>query len=218
MTDFIDKLDNMAFFGIDVFVVINLMVALACGVGIFTVFYITHRQISVNRSFAYTLILLPLISAMVSIMVSNNLVLAVGMLGALSIIRFRHSMKESANLVYVFWAVTTGLAAGLGGYRQLTILWCVIIGIIILVIHAISESKNCGLLTVKTKGNTEEIEKVLIEYSLMFETKYISSGEKTDMLYEIKRIKCIKSTVQNAICEKIMQIDGVSSVKYIDMR
>lgn len=204
------------FLGFELGVMMNPAVALLCGVGIFIVYYLTNRSIALSSSFSYTLILLPPVSAIVAFIVSNDIVLVAGMLGALSIVRFRHSVKESQNLVFVFWAVTAGIAAGLG-FRKLTMLLCAVLGIAALAIHFISMRRSYATLAVKTSGSAEDIESVLKEHSLKYDVKYRNSNEVSDVLYELKR-KNILAPVSSAACDKIMQLDGVSSVKFVEIR
>ena len=198
-------------------VIANLILASMCGLGIFIVFYITHRKISVNRNFVYTLVLLPPVSAMVSIIVSNDIILAAGMLGALSIIRFRHSMKESKNLVFVFWAVTAGISSGLS-FRMLTAIWFGLVAFLTLTIHFISVGrKHHGTIAVKINGDTGDIEGVFKEHSVRYDLKYKNINEASDVLYELKYRKKMKKLIDSTICREIMQIDGVTSVRFLEM-
>ena len=197
-------------------VIYNLFFAILCGIGIFVVFYITHKEISVNRSFAYTLILLPPIAAMVSILVSNDIVLAVGMLGALSIIRFRYSMKESKNLVYVFWSVTAGIASGLS-FRFITLIWCGLLAALVLLIHFFSRRRRSGAILIKTSGSTEDIESILNGFSVKFDLKYSSKNEASELLYEFRHKKGVDRIADKIICEKIMQLKEVTAVRFIDI-
>lgn len=197
-------------------VFINLGFALLFGISIFAVFYFTHRKISVSRSFAFTLVLLSPIAAMVSVIVSNDIVLAVGMLGALSIIRFRHSMKESDNLVYVFWAVTAGISCGFS-YVVITFAWCALAAAAALAIHFIGKHRSYAALTVKTRGKAEGIEDVLREFSLDYELKYQNANDTSDMLFELKHKKGAKGLSGSALCDRLMQLDGVSSVNFVEV-
>jgi hypothetical protein len=194
----------------------NVVLSILCGVGIFAVYYVTNKKISVSNSFVYTLILLPPVSSMIATIAVNDLILVAGMLGALSIIRFRHSMKESKNLVFVFWAVTAGIACGLS-FRVITALWCIIIATAMLLIHFLYGLKRLASLTIKTNGNIEEIENIIKGLSVSYETKYKNVGETSEILYELKhKVKTGKSFEKN-ICEKIMSVDGVFSVKFLEM-
>lgn len=92
------------------------------GLGLFTAFlagiliYLTYRKFYVgviySRSFAITLIGMTVLTATVTLAISTNVVISLGMVGALSIVRFRTAIKDPMDLLYLFWAITTGIAAG----------------------------------------------------------------------------------------------------------
>jgi uncharacterized membrane protein YhiD involved in acid resistance len=213
----------------------NLILASLCGIGIFIVFFITYKKISVSRSFSCTLILLSPVACVVALIISNNIVVAVGMVGALSIIRFRHSMKESKNLVFVFWAVTAGLACGLG-LKRIAVVSCAIIAVLVVVTHFLIERRRYGTLAVKTSGSIDEIENIFKEHTVQYKINYQSIDrqstgkqntdhqdtdhqsikEKSDILYEIKHKGGYRRINQSVICKRIMLLEGVSSVKYIE--
>lgn len=196
--------------------------AALCGIGIFIVFYITHRKISVSRGFAFTLIMLAPVTAMVAVIISYDLVIAVGMLGALSIIRFRHSMKESKNLVFVFWSVTAGLLCGLS-FIEIAMAGCVITAALAVAVHFYTESGNYGTLSIKTNSEAGEIEKILDEHSVKYQVKYRGAqkdsdiNENTDILYELRYKKAKKDTIDSDVCKKIICLEGVVSVRFIEM-
>lgn len=216
MGNILEIIDNMSIREVELGTIINLFLAFVCGIGIFTVYSITNRKPSVNHSFSYTLILLPLVSFMIAVIVSSNFVLAVSMLGALSIIRFRHSVKESKNLVFIFWAVTAGLTSGVN-LRTLTIIWCGLIGVITIIIYFISERRHSAVLTVKTIGRSDEIESILKDCSLRYELKYRKNSGVTNILFELKGKQAIADATDTA-CERIAQLNGVSSVKLVKLQ
>ena len=196
--------------------IMNFILASICGAGIFVVYYLTYTKVSVSRSFAYTLILLPPVSCMVATGISNDIVFAAGMLGSLSIIRFRHSMKEAKDLVFIFWAVTAGITSGLS-LKRITVIWCFIVGVITLGIHFVSERRSHISVAVRTNGSAEGIESVFSEFALTFDLKYEKVDENSDLLYECRYKKKTGKGAVTTICERIMQVEGVTSVKFIEM-
>jgi len=192
----------------------NMIVSSLLGVGIFAIFYITYRNVSVSGSFAFTLIMLPPISCLVMLIIKNDLFFSVGMLGALSIIRYRYSMKDAKNLLYVFWAVTMGLACGLL-HRRTALVSFIIIAAVALLIHFVFERKNTAMLAVKTSGSAEDVEKILRELAITYDVKHTSLSDVSDILYEIKPGKGKKELFDKSLCEKIILLEGVSSVKFI---
>lgn len=107
---------------------------LACGIGlfIFLIYRKTSSAVMYSTSFGVTLVALTLITTLVILAVSSNVLLSLGMVGALSIVRFRAPIKEPLDLVFLFWCIATGivLAAGL---LFLAIFGAVFIGLVLLV-------------------------------------------------------------------------------------
>ena len=97
-------------------VLTGLAVALACGLVIALVYRATYRGTSYSGGYVGSLILLTLITALVIMVIGNNLARAFGLVGAMSIIRFRTAVKETHDIVFIFFALSTGLASGAGMY------------------------------------------------------------------------------------------------------
>jgi hypothetical protein len=123
--------DNIPLTSLDaVDVLVSLMVALACGVLISLVYRWTYRGASYAPSFVRSLIFLAMITALVMMVIGNNLARAFGLVGAMSIIRFRTALKDPQDIVFVFFALATGLAAGVGMY-MVALVSAVAIGVVI---------------------------------------------------------------------------------------
>lgn len=95
-----------------------LMMALACGYFITWLYRITHKTPGFSQNFAYSLALLSMITAVVISVIGSNLARAFGLVGALSIIRFRTAIKEPMDIMYVFFSLAVGMAAGVGQYKM----------------------------------------------------------------------------------------------------
>lgn len=111
-----------------------LALALAFGIGlfIFLVYKKTYAGVMYSSSFGVTLIALAMITTVVILAVTSNVVLSLGMVGALSIVRFRTAIKEPLDIAFLFWSIAVGivLAAGL---IPLAVIGSVVIGVILLV-------------------------------------------------------------------------------------
>ncbi len=94
------------------------LAALICGVLIAWLYKTTYQGPGFSQNFSSSLILLPMITALVIMIIGNNLARAFGLVGALSIIRFRTALKEPLDIVYVFFALAVGMAAGIGCYMM----------------------------------------------------------------------------------------------------
>lgn len=97
-------------------VLANVMVALLCGLFIALLYRYTYRGLNYSSSFTVSLILLTMITAIVIMVIGNNLARAFGMVGAMSIIRFRTAVKDASDIMFIFFALSIGLAAGVKLY------------------------------------------------------------------------------------------------------
>ena len=109
-----------------------LFVSFAIGLFIFFVYTKTFKGVMHSSSFGISLIAMNLITTLIILAVSSNLIASLGMVGALSIVRFRTVVKEPLDLVYLFWAITIGIVVGVG-LIPLAIIGSVVIGLILFV-------------------------------------------------------------------------------------
>ena len=109
---FADQLSNFT----PLNVVIALIVALAAGIVIALVYKKTYRGVLYSPSFTLTLILLCLVTTPVVMAIGSNVALSMGMVGALSIVRFRTAVKDPLDTAYMFWAITMGILVGSNAY------------------------------------------------------------------------------------------------------
>ncbi|MCI8417063.1 MAG: DUF4956 domain-containing protein [Lachnospiraceae bacterium] len=110
---------------------LGLAVALVISLYIFMIYKKTGTGVMYSESFALTLVGLSLVTTLVIMAVTSNVVLSLGMVGALSIVRFRAAIKEPVEIVFLFWALATGIVIG-AGMIPLAIIGSVIIGVILL--------------------------------------------------------------------------------------
>ena len=117
--DFIKKsiLESGAFDGASLTnIFLSLTVAVIMGAVIYLVYSKFYVGVIYSRSFAVTLVGMTVLTAMVTLAISTNIVISLGMVGALSIVRFRTAVKDPLDLLYLFWAITTGITSGAGMY------------------------------------------------------------------------------------------------------
>ncbi len=118
-------------------IIANIVVALICGIFISWLYRITYRGPGYSSTYVNSLILLSMITSVVIMVVGNNLARAFGLVGAMSIIRFRTAIKNTQDIVYVFFALAIGMAAGVGLYK-VAFIGTIFIG---LVLYIISKSR-----------------------------------------------------------------------------
>ena len=115
----------------------NVFVAMICGIAIALLYKYTYRGLNYSSAFNISLIMLTMITAIVIMVIGNNLARAFGMVGAMSIIRFRTAVKDAADIMFIFFALSIGLAAGVKLY-SVAMLGTLFVGIVYLVINKFS--------------------------------------------------------------------------------
>ena len=112
--------------------VIGLAFAIAIGLFIFLVYRKTFSGVMYSTGFALSLVGLAMVTALVIMAVTSNVVLSLGMVGALSIVRFRAAIKEPMEIVFLFWAIAAGIVIG-AGMIPLAVAGSVIIGVVLII-------------------------------------------------------------------------------------
>lgn len=111
-------------------IVANISVALLCGLLISWIYRRTYRGPGYSVSFVNSIVLLAMITSLVIMVIGNNLARAFGLVGAMSIIRFRTPIKDTHDIVYIFFGLAAGMAAGVG-YHKIAIIGTLFVGLVI---------------------------------------------------------------------------------------
>jgi uncharacterized membrane protein YhiD involved in acid resistance len=114
-------------------IIYNSVVALLCGGFILILYRVTYSGPSYSRSFANSLVILSMITAVVIMVIGNNLARAFGLVGAMSIIRFRTAIKDTQDIVYIFFSLSAGMAAG-AGLHAIAIVGSGMVGLVIYIL------------------------------------------------------------------------------------
>ncbi len=120
---------------------IALVLAFGIGMFIFLVYKKTYQGVMYSSSFGTTLVALTMITTVVILAVTSNVVLSLGMVGALSIVRFRTAIKEPLDIAFLFWSIAVGIVLA-AGMIPLAVIGSVIIGIILLVF--VNKKSHCN--------------------------------------------------------------------------
>ena len=135
--------------------VIALVLAFGVGLFIFLIYQKTYQGVMYSSSFGVTLVALTMITTVVILAVTSNVVLSLGMVGALSIVRFRTAIKEPLDIAFLFWSIAVGivLAAGL---IPLAVFGSVVIGVVLLVFVNRKSHSNPYIVVLQCDGHDSE--------------------------------------------------------------
>lgn len=143
-------------------VLLALGIAFVLGLFIFIIYKKTYSGVMYSDSFGVSLIAMAMITCLVIIAVTSNVVLSLGMVGALSIVRFRTAVKEPMDIAFLFWAIGVGIVLG-AGLLPLAVIGSVIIGIVIVIFSTRKVGDTPYILVVNCDNdNTEKEVKALI--------------------------------------------------------
>lgn len=197
-------------------ILLGLTLSLLAGLFILYIYQQVNKQVSYNRIFCMSLLLICSISAMIVLTITSNLALSLGMVGALSIVRFRTAIKDASDTIFLFWAVAAGITAGAGFYL-LTIIGCLFIGLVCIVAMILSaKSEKPFLLVIRAKAVTvaDQIEDILSSGNANYQ---LASQVENDSYFEvIYELGCNDQT--RKLAQAIKSIPGITSVSLVDCR
>lgn len=150
-TNFLNKASTFSI--AEIFIALGISFIL--GLFIFTVYKKTYIGVMYSSSFGITLIGMNIITTLVILAVSSNIITSLGMVGALSIVRFRTVVKEPLDLVYLFWSITAGIIVG-SGLIPLAIIGSVVIGLILFAFVNRKTSDTPYVLVLNCKNEESE--------------------------------------------------------------
>ena len=132
-----------------------LVLSFGLGVYIFLIYKKTYAGVMYSSSFGVTLIAMTMISTFVILAVTSNVVLSLGMVGALSIVRFRTAIKEPLDIAFLFWAIAAGIVLA-AGMIPLAVIGSVIIGVVILLFANRKSHVNPYIVVLQCEGHESE--------------------------------------------------------------
>ncbi|MBP3902554.1 MAG: DUF4956 domain-containing protein [Blautia sp.] len=135
--------------------VLSMVLAFCLGLFIFLIYKKTYQGVMYSSSFGVTLIALTMITTLVILAVTSNVVLSLGMVGALSIVRFRTAIKEPLDIAFLFWAIAAGIVLA-AGMIPLAVFGSVLIGIILLIFVNRKSHTNPYILVVSCDDHEHE--------------------------------------------------------------
>ncbi|MDO4481931.1 MAG: DUF4956 domain-containing protein [Bacillota bacterium] len=205
-------------------IIIRIAVAAALGGAIFLSYRITHTGSIYSRKFNITLLTLTVLTATVMTVIGNNIALSLGMVGALSIVRFRTSIKDSRDTVYIFWTIIVGICCGVGDYTVAGIGSAAVFIVLLLFGRVINENRL--LLIIRAQRTKEdEIRKLLFDY---FKKPPVIKAQNTtestvELIYEVNRKmldEADKRSTPDKTGKKLSLTDklyGLGGIQYVNL-
>lgn len=192
-------------------IAVTLGMAVLLGLYIYGIYRVTTKNSFYNRSFNKALAILPLIVAGILLAMQSNLIISLGMVGALSIVRFRNAVKDSMDLVYLFWSISVGIITGAGLY-ELSVISSLAITLLVILLDMMPALKAPYLLVVSMseEGSDEKLSECVKKYAPRFKIKsHNITPTGTEIIFEIYASK------GEGLMKDVAALAGVNSVNLL---
>lgn len=191
-----------------------LMCGLAVGMVIYLTYYISSEKIVYNRRFNWSLVIMHLITVVVMMMISSNIAVSLGMVGALSIVRFRTAVKDSRDTMFIFWAMAEGLCVSSQNWR-LTFTTVLFIAAVLILSSKVPGIRNRYLLIVNGGGEAidrKRFEEKLQPYVVSFRVRTANKDAgHEEMICEIGT----KGEIDLDVLDALLSVPGIESVNWV---
>jgi len=184
---------------------------------IFISYWFTHAGTTYSKKFNVSLVTLTILSATVITVIGNNIALALGMAGALSIVRFRTAVKDSRDTTYIFWAVIVGMCSGVGDF------WTAVVGsgvvFVVLLLLGRVRNENRILLIIKAQKSMESnIEGIVFQHFNMKPQLRVknTTPQSVEFIFEMGRNTYNRTYKQEKnITQLLYELDGMEYVNIV---
>lgn len=198
-------------------IITRIAVTVLLGTLIFVSYYISHRGTIYSRKFNVSLVLLAVLTGTVMIVIGNNIALSLGMVGALSIVRFRTAIKDSRDTLYIFWSIIVGICCGVGSF----FVAAAGSSAVFLVLLLFGAVKNDSRILVIIRGGRSAENKVESLVFQAFERKVRlrvknTTPESVELIYEISEKILEKARKKNPELTNVFYtIEGIEYVNFV---
>lgn len=198
---------------------ISLLIAVVLGVAIATVYRYTHRGLNYEGGFLTTLVLLTPIVTVVMFFIQGDLVLSLGLVGSLSIIRFRTPIKDTRDMVFLFWAIVTGLGCGTLNWT-FTVLAAILIALLLTLFYLVKYGRQLHVeyILIVAGGmpyNYGALEEIVTGTGAQVQLRsHEIEGESWELTWEFRFDRKLERRVQQ-IVDLIREVPGVGKVSLL---
>ncbi len=185
---------------------------MAIAIYIYLIYKIINRNSFYNKGFNISLVIIAVITAAIILTIQSNIVVSLGMVGALSIVRFRTAIKDPMDLAFLFWSISAGIICG-AGFAGIAVVASLFVTVLIILFSASFKSASTLVLVVNAQSNSneEEIMKVVREfckYSRIRARNVSKSG--MNMAVEVKTSK------PSELIAKLMNLSCISDASLVE--
>lgn len=198
-------------------IALNVGMSAVLGLLIFVSYLITHRGTIYSKKFNVSLLVLTMLTGIVMTVIGNNIALSLGMVGALSIVRFRTAIKDSRDTVYIFWTIIAGICCGVGDY-SVALIGSAGVFVVLLVFGLIKNDNRMLLIIRGKRANQSTVQSKVYQ---IFRKKAVlrvqnTTEEDFELIYELSQ-NTVKKSVKapHQISDELYQVGRVEYVNLV---
>ena len=197
-------------------ILLRLVMAVVIGAFIFLSYRLSHEGSIYSRKFNVSLVAMTVITTTVMVVIGNNIALSLGMVGALSIVRFRTAIKDSRDTIYIFWTIVVGICCGAGD------VWVAGVGsaftfLVLLLFGRVKNDDRLLLIIRSARVNEEKIEALVFQYYSRKANLRVKNTTETavEFIYELSRrtadraAKASKGGARKSITDALYEIGSI---------
>ena len=195
-------------------IAIGLLVSFFLSLYILFVYRTTYQGVAQSPSFAFSLVLLSMVTSMVIMTVTTNLALSLGMVGALSIVRFRTAVKDPSDTVFMFWAIAMGIMAG-AGLVYVTVITNLALGLLYLLYFFLSQKMHASpyLLVIRYEASSAaEVEDALASLRNLSVKSKVATSDYVELCLKTRYSKEMMRLV-----DEVKKLPGVKDVSAVSL-
>ena len=168
-------------------ILFKLIMALIVGAMIYIAYYLTSPKVTYNASFNFSLVAMAIITTAIMAVISSNIALSLGMVGALSIIRFRTAIKDTRDTMFIFWSIMVGICCGVSQY-VIALATTAVLFLFYLIVRAFREEKRYILILRCENTALEEVRALTYRYFANCRLSVQNTtADHAELIYELKK-------------------------------
>ena len=199
-------------------ILLRVAVSVALGLAIFLSYWLSHAGTIYSQKFNINLITLTVLTATVMTVIGNNIALSLGMVGALSIVRFRTAIKDARDTTYIFWAIICGICCGVGQFMAAGI-GSAAVFVVLLILGRVRNDVRTLLVIRAGRAQELAIEGAVFSYfnGRAVERVKNTTEESVELMYELTRGVLAKAQrrADKSITQELYDLGGIEYVNIV---
>lgn len=192
-------------------IIICTLITAVIGMFIFVMYRVVTRKTFYNKTFNISIPAMAIITAAIILTIQSNIVLSLGMVGALSIVRFRTAVKDPLDLVFLYWSISVGIICG-AGLAFIAVIVSLIMAVVVVLLQKYPDKKLSKILVINSSDLevADNIMEIVKKYSKACKIKSRNLTKSSlDMIVEIK------TSSDTELSKELLEVEGITSVSIL---